>query len=78
MKNLAYLRHLPEDAPYVVEEYAEIEAAIDHEKTLLGNAFWGPIRSVFSNRQLSWRLFLGVSLFAWQNATGINAINYYS
>jgi hypothetical protein len=78
MKSLTYLRNLPEDAPYLVEEYAEIESAIAHERSLVGSAFVGPIRSVFQDRQLWSRLLLGISLFAWQNATGINAINYYS
>ncbi|KAK0192608.1 quinate permease [Armillaria mellea] len=34
--------------------------------------------TVFDSKKLLYRLFLGASLFAWQNATGINAINYYS
>ncbi|KAJ7709006.1 MFS quinate transporter QutD [Mycena rosella] len=78
LKNLAKIRNLPEDAPYVVEEFAEIEAAIAHERGLAGAGFLGPMKTVFASRTLMYRLLLGSSLFVWQNGTGINAINYYS
>ncbi|KIY73967.1 general substrate transporter [Cylindrobasidium torrendii FP15055 ss-10] len=78
LKNLSYLRHLPEDAPYVVEELREIQEAVEHERSLAGAGFFGPMKTVFADRRLVYRLLLGSSLFAWQNATGINAINYYS
>ncbi|KAF8211091.1 hypothetical protein K438DRAFT_1808793 [Mycena galopus ATCC 62051] len=78
LKNLASLRNLPEDAPYVVEEYSEIEAAIAHERSLAGAGFFGPLKTVFTSKTLVYRLLLGSSLFVWQNGTGINAINYYS
>ncbi|KAG6910709.1 hypothetical protein DXG01_008239 [Tephrocybe rancida] len=78
LKNLAYLRNLPEDHAYVAEEYESIEATIAHERGLVGAGFFGPLRTVFENRMLIKRLLIGSSLFAWQNATGINAINYYS
>lgn len=76
--NLARLRNLPEDAPYVVEEYVEIEAAIAHERSLAGAGFFGPMKTVFASKTLMYRVLLGSSLFIWQNGTGINAINYYS
>ncbi|KAF7371113.1 hypothetical protein MSAN_00746300 [Mycena sanguinolenta] len=78
LKNLATLRNLPEDAPYVAEEYAEIEAAIAHERSLAGAGFFGPLKTVFASKTLRYRILLGSSLFVWQNGTGINAINYYS
>ncbi|CAK5268047.1 unnamed protein product [Mycena citricolor] len=78
LRNLCILRNLPADAPYVVEELAEIEAGIIHERSLAGAGFFGPMLSVFRSPALTYRLFLGCSLFVWQNATGINAINYYS
>ncbi|KAJ7483330.1 general substrate transporter [Mycena latifolia] len=78
LTNLAKLRNLPEDAPYVVEEFAEIEAAIAHERGLAGAGFLGPMKTVFASKTLRYRVLLGSSLFVWQNATGINAINYYS
>ncbi|KAJ7846291.1 general substrate transporter [Mycena leptocephala] len=78
LKNLAKLRNLPEDAPYVVEEFSEIEAAIAHERGLAGAGFFGPMKTVFTSKTLMYRVLLGSSLFVWQNGTGINAINYYS
>ncbi|KAF9038992.1 quinate permease [Hymenopellis radicata] len=78
LKNLSFRRHLPADAPYVVQEFREIENAVAHERSLAGAGFLGPMKIVFADRRLVYRLLLGSSLFAWQNATGINAINYYS
>ncbi|KAG6867735.1 hypothetical protein C0993_011881 [Termitomyces sp. T159_Od127] len=78
LTNLAYLRHLPADHPYVVAEYASITQAIAHERRLVGAGFLGPPRTVLTTAPLLKRLLIGSSLFAWQNATGINAINYYS
>ncbi|KAJ7498073.1 general substrate transporter [Mycena galericulata] len=78
LANLARLRNLHEDAPYVVEEYAEIEAAIAHERGLAGAGFFGPMKTVFASKTMVYRVLLGSSLFVWQNGTGINAINYYS
>ncbi|KAJ7066773.1 general substrate transporter [Mycena belliarum] len=78
LANLAKLRNLPEDAPYVVEEYAEIETAIAHERSLAGAGFLGPMKTVLASRTLCYRVLIGSSLFIWQNGTGINAINYYS
>ncbi|CAK5268045.1 unnamed protein product [Mycena citricolor] len=78
LRNLCVLRNLPADAPYVVEELAEIEAGIVHERSLAGAGFFGPMFSVFRSPALIYRLLLACSLFVWQNATGVNAINYYS
>lgn len=78
LENLSYLRHLPTDHPYLAEEYNATEATIAHERGLAGAGFWGPIKTVFRSNLLIKRLLIGSSLFAWQNGTGINAINYYS
>ena len=40
--------------------------------------FWQPFKLLAGDRKIQWRFFLGGSLFFWQNASGINAINYYS
>ncbi|KAE9386581.1 hypothetical protein BT96DRAFT_1005937 [Gymnopus androsaceus JB14] len=58
--------------PYLVEEVSAIEAAVNHEKSLAGAGFFGPVCTVFSDNKLVVPLLLGLSLFAWQNATGIN------
>ncbi|KAJ3895884.1 general substrate transporter [Lentinula edodes] len=78
MKSLCNIRHLPPTHPYIVEEMTSIEATIQHERNLAGAGFLGPLRAVFASKALILRLILGSSMFVWQNATGINAINYYS
>ncbi|PFH49383.1 hypothetical protein AMATHDRAFT_147771 [Amanita thiersii Skay4041] len=78
LKNLSRIRHLPQNAPFLADEYRDIETAIAHERGLVGAGFWGPIITVLRSKKLMIRVLIGSSLFAWQNATGINAINYYS
>ncbi|KAG7095268.1 hypothetical protein E1B28_006041 [Marasmius oreades] len=78
LKSLSFLRKLSPDHTYVVEELSMIEEAIKHERSLAGAGFFGPMKTCFASTRLLWRIALGSSLFAWQNTTGINAINYYS
>ncbi|KAJ3977677.1 general substrate transporter [Lentinula raphanica] len=78
MVSLSFIRNLPPEHPYIVEEMASIEATIQHERSLTGAGFLGPARAVFVSKALLLRLALGSLMFVWQNATGINAINYYS
>lgn len=66
LKNLIYLRHLPRDHPYLIEEYRAIEATIAHERGLAGAGFFGPFKTVFGSNVLIKRLLIGASLFAWQ------------
>ncbi|GAA5906975.1 hypothetical protein JCM8208_003728 [Rhodotorula glutinis] len=77
LKKLCYLRQLPLDHVYMREEIEMIDAAIEEDERILGTGFWAPFK-VFRNRALLYRLVLTCALFAWQNGTGINAINYYS
>ncbi|KAF8997709.1 quinate permease [Cyathus striatus] len=76
--NLSYLRGLEPSHPYVVAELAAIRDAVEKEKDIAGEGFWGPLKKVWGSRMLLKRLAIGASLFAWQNGTGINAVNYYS
>jgi hypothetical protein len=78
LQNLCKIRHLSPEHEYIKNEYSAIENAIAHERSLAGAGFLGPLKTVFSSSALIQRLLIGASLFAWQNATGINAINYYS
>jgi sugar porter (SP) family MFS transporter len=78
LKNLCWIRKLPADELYIVEEVAFIDAALEEQRTVLGVGFWRPFVAVYNNRQTQWRFFLGGMLFLWQNGSGINAINYYS
>ncbi|PWZ03567.1 putative quinate permease [Testicularia cyperi] len=76
---LSYIRHLPTDEPYFVEEFNQMHTSIQaFNDAAGGDSYWAPFRTTFSQRKIVLRLLFGSSLFAWQNATGINAINYYS
>jgi sugar porter (SP) family MFS transporter len=78
LKNLCWIRQLPADDIYIVEEVASIDAAIEEQRHALGEGFWKPFIAVGKDRKVQWRFFLGGALFMWQNGSGINAINYYS
>ncbi|KAI4718882.1 quinate permease [Aureobasidium sp. EXF-10727] len=78
VKNLLWIRNLPADNFYIVEEISFIEAALEHQKSSVGLGFFDPFKAVFKSRSLQWRVFLGTTLFIFQNGSGINAINYYS
>lgn len=72
VKNLAWLRNLPADHIYVVEEVQQIEAAHEYQASTVGLGFWQPFIAVFTQKKVLYRFLLGGSLFLWQNATGIN------
>ncbi|KAK0662851.1 Quinate permease [Lasiodiplodia hormozganensis] len=78
MRNLCWIRNLPADDLYIVEEVAFIDAALEQQRTTIGLGFWKPFQAVGRSRKVQWRLFLGGMLFLLQNGSGINAINYYS
>ncbi|KAF2731805.1 general substrate transporter, partial [Polyplosphaeria fusca] len=77
MKNLTWIRNLPADDLYIVEEVAAIDAQIEHDRIHIGPGFWRPFAALKQPKVL-WRFFLGGMLFFFQNGSGINAINYYS
>jgi sugar porter (SP) family MFS transporter len=78
IKNLCWIRDLPEDDIYIKEELYAIDANIERQKAQGGLGFWQPFKILASDKAIQWRFFLGGSLFFWQNGSGINAINYYS
>lgn len=78
IRNLCWMRNLPPDHIYIVEEIAFIDAAIEEQKAAIGASFWSPFKAVGKSRAMQWRMVLGGLLFLWQNGSGINAINYYS
>ncbi|KAK8194789.1 general substrate transporter [Phyllosticta capitalensis] len=78
MKNLCWIRNLPADDVYIIEEVSFIETAIEEQRANLGRGFWKPFHAVARSKSIQWRFILGGSLFMWQNGSGINAINYYS
>ncbi|CAK7232324.1 hypothetical protein SCUCBS95973_008221 [Sporothrix curviconia] len=76
-KVLCWLRQLPATDTYMLQEIAYIDEDLTRFRDEVGAGFWKPFRAL-SNKSVLWRFFLGGMLFMWQNATGINAINYYS
>jgi sugar porter (SP) family MFS transporter len=76
--NLGWIRKLGPKERYLVEEINMMDVQLQHERSLVGESFWSPIREVFTIQPIFRRMLLGTSLFIWQNGTGINAINYYS
>ncbi|KAH8807517.1 general substrate transporter [Xylogone sp. PMI_703] len=78
IRNLCWIRHLEPTDIYMMEEISAIDTAIEEQSSTVGLGFWQPFKSFGRDRKVMWRVFLGTSLFMWQNASGINAINYYS
>jgi sugar porter (SP) family MFS transporter len=78
LENLCWIRKLEQDDIYMLEEVSAIDAAIELQSSTVGLGFWQPFQALYHDRKVSYRFFLGCSLFFWQNASGINAINYYS
>ncbi|OJJ45277.1 hypothetical protein ASPZODRAFT_17496 [Penicilliopsis zonata CBS 506.65] len=78
IKNLCWMRQLPADDIYLIEEIGAIDQALEEQRASIGLGFWKPFRAAATNKKVMYRLFLGSVLFLWQNGSGINAINYYS
>ncbi|KAI9924882.1 hypothetical protein ASPWEDRAFT_27987 [Aspergillus wentii DTO 134E9] len=78
IKNLCWIRQLPEDDIYMIEEIGAIDQALEEQRSAIGTGFWKPFQAAATNPKVRYRLFLGSMLFFWQNGSGINAINYYS
>ncbi|EGV61718.1 hypothetical protein PSN45_000409 [Yamadazyma tenuis] len=73
-ESLKILRKLPIDHPDLVEEFEDMKAAFEFERTLGGGGWL----DVFSNKnkQLK-RLITGTSIQAFQQLTGVNFIFYF-
>ncbi|GAA5838138.1 hypothetical protein JCM11251_004722 [Rhodosporidiobolus azoricus] len=78
IKNLCFIRGLPADDAYIINEMNEIDVQVEHDRTAVGDGFFAPFRQVFGKGFLFKRMLITTSLFIWQNGTGINAVNYYS
>jgi hypothetical protein len=62
----------------VQDEYEEICTALAADRKRAGVGFTAPITALCTSKNLIKRLVICISLFMFQNGTGINAINYYS
>ena len=78
IENLCWMRQLPQDDIYIIEEIGAIDQALEEQRSTIGIGFWKPFIAAGTSKKVMYRLFLGSMLFFWQNGSGINAINYYS
>ncbi|KAH7031468.1 general substrate transporter [Microdochium trichocladiopsis] len=80
-KSLSWIRHLPEDHPYVLRELSVIETAITHEVEATahgGRRTYGQMARELTQKGIRNRLVIAFAMVLLQNLTGINAVNYYS
>ena len=77
--NLIRLRKLPEQHPYLQQEYLETCAQVDAEQEVaVGRNYWLVIKDialVASNRR---RLFLATMIFLFHKFTGTDSLNYFA
>jgi len=78
VKNLTFLRNLPADHAYIQEEVRIINDAIRLEVGAAESRGRFSVLKEISLHGNRNRLAIGMTLMAFQNLTGINAINYYS
>jgi sugar porter (SP) family MFS transporter len=77
MKVLCWIRKLEPTDQYILEEVQYIDRDIERFETEVGKGFWKPFVAL-KQRKVQWRFLLGGLLFAFQNGSGVNSINYYS
>jgi hypothetical protein len=74
LKNLSYLRNLPADHPYVLEEVAMVETSLSVEEQKTDGGMWSNFKELMSHKYRG-RMAMCLMLAIFQNLTGINAIN---
>jgi hypothetical protein len=71
LKDLCWIRNLPQDHPYILEELEAIDAQVEHDRITVGPGFWKPFAAL-KQRKVQYRIFLGGMLFLWQNGKDSN------
>ncbi|XWW92500.1 hypothetical protein V2A60_000423 [Cordyceps javanica] len=74
---LCWMRKLEPTDRYIREEIAFIDEELERFIAEVGQGFWRPFKAL-KERRIQWRFAISTLLFMFQNASGINAINYYS
>lgn len=75
---LCKLRGLPDDHPYLLKEWADITAEIDHDKAEFGDqTFTSILREMFCTRTNLRRLQLICASYALAQLSGSNAVTSY-
>ncbi|KAF2967974.1 hypothetical protein GQX73_g5615 [Xylaria multiplex] len=76
---LRRLRQLPDDHPYLQEEFQEIADQLEQERQLMGDAtFWSLQKEMWTVKTNRHRGLLSIILMVFQQLTGTNAINVYA
>lgn len=78
IKTLAHIRHLPEDDENIILEIDTIQEAVQRQQLMQRSTTrFGLAKELLwkGNRN---RLVIGTCLMLGQNATGINAVNFYT
>lgn len=75
LKNLAFLRRTDIDDPEVLEEFAEIEAAIEEEKIARQGVNW---KEAFFGPGNFIRFAIAFMIFTFQQFSGQNSVGYYA
>lgn len=79
LKNMMKVRNLPEDHPYVQQEYKEVCAQVDAEQEVsVGRNYLLVVKDIAfvpSNRR---RFFLAIMLFIFHKGTGTDSLNYFT
>ncbi|CUS20859.1 LAQU0S01e16226g1_1 [Lachancea quebecensis] len=79
IKNLCFLRNLPDDDGYMVWEINSIRDSIATQNAEIGPGLLDPAKEVFiRNRKYAKRLVISSILLIIPNFMGIQSINYYS
>lgn len=78
IKDLCYLRNLPEQHEYIQFEINQIQEQLEEERQRGGgDSFFSKVKESFGSKNRS-RLAIGLGMMLFQNLSGINALNYYS
>ncbi|KAF2655721.1 general substrate transporter [Lophiostoma macrostomum CBS 122681] len=78
-KALSWVRNLPEDHPWIVQELSQVENAIESELEATGSVRnYRQIGKELFVKGVRGRIIISFTMMIFQNFTGINAINYYS
>jgi hypothetical protein len=79
LTNLARLRQLPADHPYITSEVIDINDQLNREReATMGTTWLGPIRELFSSKANLYRLQLSVMSQILGQWSGANSITIYA
>lgn len=76
MKNLCYLRRLPESNAYMLYEFTQTKEQVETERAIKGEAsIWRLVKELFKLKSPRRRVTLGLIIIGFKSFSGINAIN---